>query len=76
MTFARDVMSKQLVSIPAGAEAMDALQLMSSRNIGRLVVMQVVIENGAMVGIVTRTDIIRAVNMMAQAKGMRPIPPP
>ena len=76
LTFARDVMSKQLVSIPAGAEAMDALQLMSSRNIGRLVVMQVVMENGAMVGIVTRTDIIRAVNMMAQAKGMRPIPPP
>jgi predicted transcriptional regulator len=54
---------------------MDALQLMSSRDIGRLVVMQVVMENGAMVGIVTRSDIIGAVNMMAQAKGMRPIPP-
>ncbi len=76
LTFARDVMSTHLVSIPAEAEAMDALQLMSSRNIGRLVVMQVVMENGLMVGIVTRTDLIRAVNMMAQAKGMRPIPPP
>jgi Zn-dependent protease/CBS domain-containing protein len=76
LTFARDVMSKQLVSIPAAAEAMDALQLMSSRDIGRLVVMQVVMENGSMVGIVTRSDIIRAVNLMAQAKGMRPIPPP
>jgi Zn-dependent protease/predicted transcriptional regulator len=76
LTFVKDIMSKQLVSIPVGAEAMDALQLMSSRDIGRLVVMEVVMENGAMVGIVTRSDIVRAVNMMAQAKGMRPIPPP
>ncbi len=76
LTFAKDVMSRQLVSIPAEAEAMDALQLMSSRDIGRLVVMQVVMDNGAMVGIVTRTDLLRAVNMMAQAKGMKPIPQP
>jgi CBS domain-containing protein len=76
LTLARDVMSRHLITIPADAEAMDALQLMSSRNIGRLIVMQGPAENGLMVGIVTRTDLIRAINMMAQAKGMRPIPPP
>lgn len=76
LTFARDVMSTHLVSIPANAEAMDALELMSKKDIGRLVVMQVVMDNGAMVGIVTRSDMIKAVNMMAEAKGMKPIPPP
>ena len=75
LTFVKDVMSPHLVSIPAAAEAMDALQLMSKRDIGRLVVMEVVMDNGNMVGIVTRSDLIRAVNMMAQAKGMRPIAP-
>lgn len=76
VTFIKDVMSTRLVSIPSAAEAMDALELMSSRDIGRLVVMEVVMEKGDMVGIVTRSDLIRAINMMAQAKRMRPIPLP
>ncbi len=76
LTFVKDVMSPRLVSIPAAAEAMDALQLMSTprhRPAGG---------HGSGDGQRRHgrhsdpVDLIRAVNMMAQAKGMRPIAPP
>jgi len=52
-----DVMKREIISIRPDADAFDALKLMSSRNLGRLIVM----EDGQMVGIVSRTDLMRAI---------------
>jgi Zn-dependent protease/CBS domain-containing protein len=52
-----DVMKREIISIRPDADAFDALKLMSSKNLGRLIVM----EDGQMVGIVSRTDLMRAI---------------
>jgi Zn-dependent protease/CBS domain-containing protein len=52
-----DVMKREIISIRPDADAFDALKLMSSRNLGRLIVM----DDGQMVGIVSRTDLMRAI---------------
>jgi Zn-dependent protease/CBS domain-containing protein len=59
----QQVMSRNVISIAPEAEAFEALEEMSTKGIGRLVVL----ENGAMVGIVTRTDIVKAIDMMNRA---------
>ena len=56
-TRVEDVMKREIVSIRPDADAFDALKRMSSRNLGRLIVM----EDGQMVGIVSRTDLMRAI---------------
>ena len=56
-TRVEDVMKREIVSIRPDADAFDALKLMSSRNLGRLIVM----EDEQMVGIVSRTDLMRAI---------------
>jgi predicted transcriptional regulator len=56
-TRVEDVMKREIIAIEADADAFDALKLMSSRNLGRLIIM----ENGQMVGIVSRTDLMRAI---------------
>jgi Zn-dependent protease/predicted transcriptional regulator len=65
LTQVKEVMSRDLNSVPPGMEAMEALQILSGKKIGRLVV----VEEGKIVGIISRTDLVQAVNMMAQAKG-------
>jgi len=57
-----DIMTREVVAIPPEADAYDALKLMSTRNIGRLIVMK----DGQMQGIVSRTDLMRAI----QFRGM------
>jgi predicted transcriptional regulator len=52
-----DVMTREVVAIHPDADAYDALRLMSTRNLGRLIVMK----DGQMQGIVSRTDIVRAI---------------
>jgi len=56
-TRVEDVMKREIVSIRPDADAFDALKRMSSRNLGRLIIM----EEGQMVGIVSRTDLMRAI---------------
>jgi len=56
-TRVEDVMKREIISIGPDADAFDALKRMSSRNLGRLIVM----EDGQMVGIVSRTDLMRAI---------------
>ncbi len=56
-TTVAEVMTRDVVSIAPDADAYDALKLMSMRNLGRLLVMQ----NGQMQGIVSRTDLMRAI---------------
>ncbi len=56
-TRVEDIMNRELISIRPDADAFDALNLMSSSNVGRLIVM----DDGQMVGIVSRTDLMRAI---------------
>ncbi|MCQ8893059.1 MAG: CBS domain-containing protein [Methanolinea sp.] len=55
----RDVMTRDVVTLPPEAPVMDALRLMSAHNIGRIPVTV----DGRLVGIVTRTDILKVVEL-------------
>ncbi|KQC04820.1 MAG: peptidase M50 [Methanoculleus sp. SDB] len=55
----RDIMSKNTVSLPPTAPLTDALKLMSMKDIGRVPV----VRDGVLVGIVTRTDILRVMEL-------------
>ncbi|AGK61813.1 Zn-dependent protease [Archaeoglobus sulfaticallidus PM70-1] len=54
------LMSRDVLMISPSANAIEALQLMNERNIGRLPV----VENGKLVGIVSRTDLIRTLEIL------------
>jgi Zn-dependent protease/CBS domain-containing protein len=56
----QDVMKRDLIAIRPDADAYDALKLMSTRNVGRLLVM----EDGQMKGLVSRTDLMRAIQFL------------
>jgi predicted transcriptional regulator len=55
----RDIMARDLITLPPSAPVMDALRIMSARNIGRIPIVQ----NGQIVGIVTRTDILKVTEL-------------
>jgi Zn-dependent protease/predicted transcriptional regulator len=55
----RDIMSREPITLPPTAPVMDALKIMSARNIGRIPVVQ----DGKIVGIVTRTDILKVTEL-------------
>ncbi|MGB2727437.1 MAG: CBS domain-containing protein [Halobacteriota archaeon] len=63
-TKVKDVMKREIISIGPDADAFDALKLMSTRNLGRLIVM----DGGQMVGIVSRTDLVRAIQFRGAYK--------
>jgi len=63
-TRVEDIMKGEIVSIRPDADAFDALKLMSSRNLGRLIIM----EDGQMVGIVSRTDLMRSIQFRGTYK--------
>ncbi len=54
-----DVMSENVIYISPEDDAVDALKLMSKNNIGRLIVMK----NEAMIGILSRTDLMKAIEL-------------
>ncbi len=56
-TRVEDVMKREIISIGPDKDAFEALKLMSSRNLGRLIVL----EDEQVVGIVSRTDLMRAI---------------
>ena len=55
----RDIMSRDPITLPPTAPVIDALKIMSARNIGRIPVVQ----DGKIVGIVTRTDILKVTEL-------------
>ncbi|MDI6888499.1 MAG: CBS domain-containing protein [Methanocellales archaeon] len=61
-TLVGDVMTKKIISVAPDDDAINALKMMSQRNIGRVLVM----EDGAMVGIVSRTDLIRSIQLLRE----------
>ncbi|UWG46522.1 Zn-dependent protease fused to CBS domain [Halanaeroarchaeum sp. HSR-CO] len=59
-----DVMSTELYTIPRYSNAMDALDTMQSNGVGRLLVVD---ENGAVVGLISRTDVMTAFNVITSS---------
>jgi Zn-dependent protease len=60
------VMSRELVTIGPQAEAMEVLNLMSRHQIGRLVV----VEGGRIAGIITRSDVIKSLDLLKAVRGI------
>ncbi len=54
-----DIMTKDVITVPSDAQASDVLKLISARNIGRVVV----VDNGSVVGILSRTDLVRVLKL-------------
>ncbi len=55
----RDIMTRDLITLPPSAPVIDALRIMSSRDIGRIPIVQ----DGRILGIVTRTDILKVTEL-------------
>ncbi|ABS56786.1 CBS domain containing protein [Methanoregula boonei 6A8] len=55
----KDVMTREVVTLPPTASVIDALRIMSARNIGRIPILQ----EDRIVGIVTRTDILKVTEL-------------
>ncbi|XVH32949.1 CBS domain-containing protein [Haloferacaceae archaeon DSL9] len=60
-----DVMATDIASVTPDADAIEALRLMQSNNVGRLPVIDA---NGDLIGIVSRTDLMTAFNVI-QSRG-------
>jgi Zn-dependent protease/predicted transcriptional regulator len=55
----RDIMTRDLITLPPDTPVIDALRLMSSHDIGRIPIVQ----DGKILGIVTRTDILKVTEL-------------
>ncbi|MDD1690950.1 MAG: CBS domain-containing protein [Methanoregula sp.] len=55
----RDIMTKEIITLPPEAPVIDALKIMSARDIGRIPV----VADGKILGIVTRTDILKVTEL-------------
>lgn len=55
----RDIMTREVITLPPEAPVMDALRIMSVRDIGRIPV----VKNDGIVGIVTKTDIFKVIEL-------------
>ena len=55
----RDIMTKEIITLPPEAPVIDALRIMSARDIGRIPV----VAEGKILGIVTRTDILKVTEL-------------
>jgi Zn-dependent protease/predicted transcriptional regulator len=55
----KDIMSRDIVTLPPTASVIDALRIMSTRNIGRIPI----VHEDRIVGIVTRTDILKVTEL-------------
>ena len=53
----KDVMTREVIAIDADADAFDAFKLIASEDVGRLIVM----DRGRMLGIISRTDLVRSI---------------
>jgi CBS domain-containing protein len=55
----RDIMTRDPISLPPTAPVIDALKIMSARDIGRIPIVQ----DDRILGIVTRTDILKVMEL-------------
>ena len=61
-TRVEEVMKREIITIGPDADASDALKLMSTKNVGRLIVMK----GGQMEGIISRTDLMREIKFLGK----------
>ena len=54
------IMTRDLITVVEDEDAVAALKLMTANNIGRIIV----INKGKMIGIVSRTDLLRAIELL------------
>jgi Zn-dependent protease/CBS domain-containing protein len=57
-----DIMTRDIISVPSNARASDVLKLVTSKNIGRVLI----IDNGSLVGVLSRTDLVRTLRLRAE----------
>lgn len=57
-----DIMTRDVISVPSNAQASDVLKLVTSKNIGRVLV----IDNGSLVGVLSRTDLVRTLRLRSE----------
>jgi Zn-dependent protease/CBS domain-containing protein len=57
-----DIMTRNIISVPSDAKASDALKLITAKNIGRVMV----IDNGKLTGILSRTDLVHVLKIRSQ----------
>ena len=55
----KDIMTRDIITLPPTASVIDALRIMSTRNIGRIPI----VHEDQIVGIVTRTDILKVTEL-------------
>ena len=58
----RDVMTRNPTTLPPSAPLLDALKIITGKDIGRIPV----VSDGALVGIVTRTDVLRVMELLEE----------
>jgi Zn-dependent protease/CBS domain-containing protein len=62
VTRVSDIMTRDVISVPPEAQASDVLKLVTSKNIGRVLV----IDNGFLVGVLSRTDLVRTLRLRSE----------
>ena len=62
--YVADIMTREVISVQPDDDAIKVLKLMSKHDIGRLIVM----EDGIMVGIVSRADLMRSLELLGQMR--------
>jgi Zn-dependent protease/predicted transcriptional regulator len=61
------IMTEDIISVTPDTEVLEAIRALNARGVGRLMV----IDSGRMVGIVTRTDLMRALQILSARGGER-----
>ena len=56
---ARDIMTRDVITLPPGSPVMDALRIMTSQDIGRIPIVQ----DGEILGIISKTDIFKVMEL-------------
>ncbi len=64
-TLVRDVMTADVITITEDADAIDALKMISTHNVGQLLVER----GGRTVGIISRTDLMRSIAVLGYSEG-------
>ena len=63
ITLISDIMTTNVISIPSNAKASDAMKLIVSKNIGRVMI----VDNELLVGILSRTDLVRTLKLRLES---------